>query len=136
MRRVIGYFILGLLLSLFACEKGSGEGGQAKLSGTVLNINYNGNFTIKRDTFPAAEANVYIIYGGDENEFYGDDVKCDHNGYFEFDYLREGDYIVYTYSKDTTLNYDLTSEKIALFRKATISSSKQHVDVGTIYVAK
>jgi hypothetical protein len=50
-------------------------------------------------TFPAADEDVYIIYG---NHISPDDrVQTNYDGEYEFLYLRPGKYKVYAFSKDT-----------------------------------
>jgi hypothetical protein len=51
-------------------------------------------------TVPAADLDVYIVYG--EHVSPDDKVVTDYNGDFEFRNLRKGKYTVYVYSRDTT----------------------------------
>ncbi|WP_430816472.1 hypothetical protein [Carboxylicivirga sp. RSCT41] len=126
--------IIAVLVTLFACEKGPGEGGQATIGGTVIIEDYNFDFTILRDTYPAQEYDVYLIYGDDD--YYGDRIKTSYDGYFEFPYLREGDYTIFVYSKDKTLDYNTTSRKIPIIREVSITSKKQKLIVDDMYVVK
>lgn len=126
--------ILVILLALFACEKGPGEGGMATIGGKVIIEDYNFDFTILRDTYPAQEYEVYLIYGDDD--FYGDRVRTSYDGYFEFSYLREGDYTIFVYSKDKTLDYNTTSQMIPVIREVSITSKKQKLIVEDMHVAK
>lgn len=90
------------LVSFVSCNKEEGEGGKAKISGVVYKVVDGGDiaedFTFVRDTVVASDIDVFIIYGGDQNDVYDDKTKTSHNGRFEFDYLREGDYSVYAYN--------------------------------------
>ena len=43
-----------------------------------------------------------MIYGGDQESVYDDKIKTSHNGKFEFNYLRGGDYSVYACNDDDT----------------------------------
>jgi len=122
------------VIALMACEKGPGEGGQATIGGTVIIEDYNFDFTILRDTYPAQEYEVYLIYGDDD--FYGDRVRTSYDGYFEFSYLREGDYTVFVYSKDKSLDYNTTSKKIPIIREVSITSKKQKLIVDDMIVVK
>ncbi len=127
-------FIFLLALSLLACEKEPGEGGMAKIGGKVIIEDYNFDFSILRDTYPAQDYDVYIIYGDDP--YYGDKIKTSYDGYFEFDYLREGDYTIFVYSKDKTLDYNVTSKMLIVERQVSISSKKQEIIVEDLIVAK
>lgn len=127
-------FIFLLALSLLACEKEPGEGGMAKIGGKVIIEDYNFDFSILRDTYPAQDYDVYIIYGDDP--YYGDKIKTSYDGYFEFDYLREGDYTIFVYSKDKTLDYNVTSKMLIIERQVSISSKKQEIIVEDLIVAK
>jgi len=127
--------MLLLLAVLFSsCEKGAGEGGSAKIGGKVIIEDYNFDFTILRSTYPAQDYDVYIIYGNEP--YYGDKVATSHDGYFEFSYLREGDYTIFAYSKDKSFDYNNTSELVAIKREVSISSKKQEVIVENIIVVK
>lgn len=129
----IGLLII-LSLFLWSCEKGPGEGGMAKISGKIIIEDYNLDFTILRDTYPAQAYDVYIIYGDDP--YYGDKIETNFDGYFEFNYLREGEYTIFTYSKDKTLDYNMTSKLTTIERKVTIASKKEEVVVEDMIVAK
>ena len=50
-------------------------------------------------TFPAADEDVYIIYGDHVSP--DDRVQTNYNGEYEFLYLRPGKYTVYAFSSDT-----------------------------------
>lgn len=126
--------IIVVLLALSACEKGPGEGGMATIGGQVIIEDYNFDFTILRDTYPAQEYEVYLIYGDDD--FYGDRVRTSYDGYYEFSYLREGDYTIFVYSKDKTLDYNTTSKMIPVIREVSITSKKQKLIVDDMVVAK
>lgn len=93
-------------MSFISCSDEEGEGGKAKISGVVYKVIDGGDITtvggygFVRDTVIATDVDVYLIYGGDQNSVYDDKTKTSHNGRFEFDYLRSGDYSLFTYSDD------------------------------------
>jgi hypothetical protein len=128
-------FILLALVSIVlftACEQGSGEGGTSTIRGKVIIREYNADFTILRDTYPAAKEDVYIIYG---DEFvYGDRFETSFDGAYEFKYLREGSYTIFAYSDDST-NL-ITDEKIAITREVDITGKDQVVEVPDIIILK
>jgi hypothetical protein len=70
---------------------------------------------------------VFIIYGDDVS--YSDKISAGPDGRFEFKYLREGNYTVYVYSKDSTL-----AGKHAVSKSIEISGKKQKVDAGTFEI--
>ena len=84
-----------LVLCFSSCSKVEGEGGAAKIKGKVIIHNYNSAGTLI-STYPAADEDVYIIYGN-ENSFYDNDVKTSYDGSFEFRYLQKGNYQVFVY---------------------------------------
>jgi hypothetical protein len=123
-----------VLLSFSSCEKGPGKGGTSTIRGKVIVREYNRDFTILRDVYPATKEDVYLIFGDDA--VYGDNFETNFDGIYEFDYLREGTYKVFAYSKDSTLNYDLTSQEIPVIKEVEITGKNQVVEVPDIYILK
>jgi hypothetical protein len=121
-----------LAITLVSCEKGPGTGGTSKIRGKVIIREYNGDFTIMRDEYPAAKEDVYLVYGDDY--VYGDKFETGYDGAYEFNYLREGSYTVYAYSKDSS-NL-ITSEKIAIMQQVEITAKNQVVEVPDIIILK
>ncbi|MBK3519156.1 hypothetical protein [Carboxylicivirga marina] len=126
--------LIASVLIFSSCEKVEGPGGMAKITGKVIIEDYNSDFTVLRDVYPAQAYDVYLIYGNDS--FYGDRIKTSYDGYFEFDFLREGDYTVFVYSKDKSFDYNSTSEKIPVFRNVKILSKRQVLEVNDLIVVK
>ena len=92
------------------------EGGAAKIKGKVTIHNYNSAGTLI-STYPAADEDVYIIYGN-ENSFYDNDVKTSYDGSFEFRYLQKGNYEKYSQElalafSSKKLDVELKIKKIA-----------------------
>lgn len=89
-------------IALISCVKEPGLGGAGIISGKVNKevrvVLTNPNTAIY--TVPAADQEVYIVYGGHISP--DDKVVTNYNGEFEFRNLRRGKYTIYTYSKDTT----------------------------------
>lgn len=92
-------WIIGSLILFSACQKEEGQGGQATIRGKVFGRYYNNSFSTLIGQAYVPEADVYIIYG--DGFSYGDRVRTNYDGAYEFKYLREGNYKVYVYSKDT-----------------------------------
>ena len=132
MKTKIVLALLPVVLGLIACENGPGEGGTSTIRGKVITREYNGDFTILRGEYPAAKEDVYIIYGDDL--VYGDKFETNYDGTYEFNYLLEGDYRVFAYSKDSD---DLiTNEEVAVIRDVEITSKNQVVVVPDIIILK
>jgi hypothetical protein len=121
-----------IILGFTACETGPGEGGTSTIRGKVIVHEYNGDFTIPRDTFPAAKEDVYIIYGDDY--VYGDKFETSYDGSYEFNYLREGSYKVYAYSDDSS---DLiVTKQVAIIEQVEVTGKNQIVEVPDIIILK
>lgn len=108
-RKLILFLATMPLVSLFSCTDEEGEGGKAKISGIVYKVLDDGDiakngddYSFVRDTIAAPDIDVFVIYGGDQEDVYDDKIKTSHNGKFEFKYLREGDYSVYACNDDDT----------------------------------
>ena len=94
--------VLTLGLALTSCSKDEGKGGDSKIVGNVYVVSDDGSiaysdnlgYYFKRDTTKALGESVYITYGGGIGA-YDDKTSTNGEGYFEFDYLRGGDYTVY-----------------------------------------
>jgi hypothetical protein len=123
------------LVVFVSCEKGPGEGGTSTIKGKVIIREYNGDFTVLRDIYPAAKEDVYIIYGDDASEVYGDNMEADWEGKYEFNYLQKGKYIIYVYSKDSTLTYT-TSRKTVVMKEVEITGKNQTIEVPDITIIK
>jgi len=126
MNKYFPVFLLVLLTMLFfSCSKEAGEGGNSTIYGKVITHNYNSEFTTLRGIYPAADEDVYIIYGDDRS--YSERVRTNYDGIYEFKYLRKGDYTIYVYSKDSTLT--LVSEMYAVIQKVKIDENRQTIQV-------
>ena len=116
---------LSLLISFSSCEKEAGEGGTSVIEGQVYKIHTFQNFTTGEwDTLYYqldSGKDVYIIYSGDINAVYDDKFETDYNGVYRFDYLRKGDYIIYTYADSIDMNN--VSYDFPLFTHITISNN-------------
>ena len=94
-------WVIAVLLALVSCKKEAGDGGNSSIKGKIsreLRIVLNNPGTAV-GTFPAADEDVYIIYGDHVSP--GDRVQTNYDGEYEFLYLRPGKYKVYAFSKDT-----------------------------------
>jgi hypothetical protein len=119
-------YFLSLFLGLFllcACNKDEGLGGSSSLEGYIYQIEHSDdNFSFQTNTFPAAKKDVYLIFGDNEADYFGDDVETDSHGLYRFDYLRKGDYIVYSYSEYAD------GRKAAIFKNVKVGSGANTAD--------
>ncbi|MBP9882097.1 MAG: hypothetical protein KBF32_01755 [Chitinophagales bacterium] len=133
--KIPDYSKLFLLLSAFvllsmSCKKQEGKGGDASISGSIAVKHYNSTFTEFISEYPGKDTYVYLIYGDDIS--YGQRIKTNFEGQFEFKYLYKGNYTVYLYSLDSTLTS--ADGSVAVVREVNIADRKEHIDLGTIQV--
>jgi hypothetical protein len=122
-------FLLIILSTLaFFCAKDAGDGGNSTIYGKLIAYDYNAEFTSLKGIYPAADEDVFLIYGSDRS--YSQRVRSNYEGVYEFKFLRPGDYTIYAYSKDSTLT--LPSGLYAVIRNLTISDNKQTVEAEDI----
>lgn len=126
------FYCLAILIAFSAssCKKEEGEGGDSTICGRVWVKNYNENFSWLNGEYPGYDEDVFIIYG-DEPAF-GNRTRTGPDGYFEFKYLRKGNYKLYVYSQDSTMT--TVSGDTVFYKNATISSKKEKVDAGTFII--
>ena len=118
------------LASFVSCSDEEGEGGKSKITGTIYKVLDDGDiiksgdsYSFVRDTIVATDYDVFIIYGSDQESVCNDDTKTSHNGKFEFDYLKKGNYSVYAYSDDGS--YVMNSVQLG---------KNETANIGDIYV--
>ena len=83
-------------------------------------------------SFPAADQDVFIVYG--DNVSPDDRVYTNFDGEFEFQFLREGTYTIYTYSKDTTGTNGVDPDRMAVVKEVEITDRKSTKDIGTFEI--
>ena len=99
--------ICAVAFGFTACEKTAGEGGTSVIEGKIIYFTSSYNtITGILDThyYPKSGKDVYIIYSNDREGLYDDKFDTDYNGKFHFEYLRKGDYTIYTYVDSFILN--------------------------------
>lgn len=125
----LSLFILGLL-SIYACQKEPGFGGNSTITGRLVLENYNIDYSILRQSYHPVGKEVYILFG--ENSAYGDKVRTDNKGFFEFEKLTRGTYTIYTYSKDSSRK--APSGYIPIKKTIEITKSREVLDVGLLTI--
>lgn len=118
--------ILFSLSLLIACGKTEGPGGKNDIKGYVY---VEKDFI---DNYPAAEKNVYIIYGDNNN--YGDKTLTNYDGYYEFEKLHKGNYTIFTYSACQIINANCPSGKEPIFIDVNLPDKKGTTKVDTVYI--
>lgn len=126
--KLTGLFLAVILLQ--SCSKNEGKGGDASIYGKVFAKKYNSTFTQFISSYYASDVYVYIIYGDDKS--YGERVKTDYQGEFEFKYLYPGDYSIYVYSKDSLLQSP--SGVVPVVKNIHIAGKKSAVDAGQLNI--
>ena len=126
MKKLFSLFITVTLLSVVtSCKKVEGPGGSSTIKGSII-AQIDDGFGGVLGTYAPVEEDVYIIYGSDaEDTFYDDDVKTSYDGTFEFNFLEEGTYRIFTYSK----NNAVFGGKEVIIREVVIDSKKQTVEM-------
>ena len=130
-------FICAIAIGFTACKKTEGEGGTSVIEGQVYKIYTFQATTGEWDTtyFQLdAGKDVFIIYGDDKSEVYDDKFETDYNGKYHFEYLRKGDYTLYTYA-DSTDNSNVKYE-FPVFKHVTITSKNSTNKVAEFVIEK
>ena len=136
MKNVI--IICAIAIGFSACEKDSGEGGTSVIEGQVYKI-----FTFQNPTTGLIDTtyflldagkDVFIIYGDDKTEVYDDKFETDYNGKYHFEYLRKGDYTLYTYADST--DGSMIKHDYPIFKHITISSNNSTNKVADFVIEK
>lgn len=130
-------FFLTLAIAFVSCEKDPGTGGAGTISGNIskeVRVVLT-NPATELYTVPAADVDVYIVYGDHVSP--DDKVVTDYNGNFEFRNLRKGKYTVYAYSMDTTGQNPPTIDptKMVVLQEVELTDNEDHAVVSdlTIY---
>jgi len=129
--------ICAVACGFMACEKPSGEGGTSVIEGQVYKIftfedvvteldslgNIDTTYKVVDTLYYQLDSgkDVFIIYSDDNAELYDDKFDTDYNGKYHFEYLRKGEYTIYTYA-DSTDNSNVKYE-YPVFKQITISSN-------------
>jgi len=129
---------LSLLISFSSCKKEAGEGGTSLIEGQVYKIHtFQNSLTGEMDTLYYqldSGKDVFIIYSDNETEVYDDKFETDYNGRYHFEYLRKGDYTLYTYADSidaSNVNYDYP-----IFKHIKINSNNSDNSVEDFVIEK
>ena len=130
--------ICTVAFGFMACEKDAGEGGTSTIEGQVYKIHtFQNSSTGAMDTLYYqldSGKDVFIIYSDNETEVYDDKFETDYNGKYNFEYLRKGDYTLYTYADSidvNNVNYDYP-----IFKHIKINSNNSDNSVEDFIIEK
>ena len=130
--------ICAIAIGFTACEKDAGEGGTSVIEGQVYKIHtFQNSSTGAMDTLYYqldSGKDVFIIYSDNETEVYDDKFETDYNGRYHFEYLRKGDYTLYTYADSidvNNVNYDYP-----IFKHIKINSNNSDNSVEDFVIEK
>ena len=121
---------LALVLVVFSSCTKEGPGGNSTITGKVTIHLFDKGFRVSQGSYPAADKDVFIIYGNGNNV--SNDTKTSANGTFEFRYLTKGDYRVFVYSEDPSL----PSGKNIMEVSVNIPTNHSEVNAGELIVSK
>lgn len=130
MKKLLSIFVITLAVTVVACKKGPGEGGNSSIIGYVHASDYDEKTGLLLRIQNAEDEDVYIIYGSDIT--FGNKTKTGTDGKFEFKYLRKGNYKIYVYSK--ILPISKTSAQEAITKSVEIADKKKTIDAGTFEI--
>ena len=146
--------ICAIAVGFMACEKDAGEGGTSVIEGQVYKIftsenavnefdslgNIDTTYKVIDTSYYQLDAgkDVFIIYSNNETEVYDDKFETDYNGRYHFEYLRKGDYTLYTYV-DSTVDISSTIElkyEYPIFKHIKINSNNSDNSVEDFVIEK
>jgi len=132
MKPFFSVLITLLIFSFISCQKEEGAGGTSTIAGKVWVQNYTTDFKLLISEYWAEEEDVYLIYGNDS--IYSDKTSTDYEGNYWFQYLQEGNYTVFVYSKDRSSSSP--SGRIPVKMEVNINKSKSDILVPQITILK
>ena len=135
MRNLI--LLIAITIVFAACTKEAGEGGTSVIQGQVYKIyTFQNSTTGEIDTLYFqldAGKDVFIIYSDDETAIYDDEFETDYNGRYRFEFLRKGDYTIYTYSDSSDVN---TTYDYPVFRHIEIKENNSTNNLDDFVIEK
>ena len=135
MRNLI--LLIAMTIIFAACTKEAGEGGTSVIQGQVYKIHtFQNSSTGEIDTLYFqldAGEDIFIIYSDDETDIYDDEFETDYNGRYRFEFLRKGDYTIYTYADSSDVN---TTYDYPVFRHIEIKSNNSTNNLDDFVIEK
>ena len=121
--------IFALIILFCSCSKEEGTGGRATVKGLIIAKEFDA-LGVLRDTYPAPEERVYIVYG--TNEIYDDDTRTHFDGNYKFEFLKKGTYTLFAYSNCDTCSGGTIPELVTV----EIKGAKDEVSAPDIIIRK
>ncbi len=117
------------LLTMFSCGKEEGYGGNSAIVGKLKAHYTTPDYVSVLDSSVLMDDYVYIMFN--EGPGYGDRVRTDFNGRFEFTGLSKGSYKVYAFGEDKNAN---SSESNPVVVEVLIDRNRSVTDIGDLVV--
>jgi len=140
--------IFAVAFGLISCEKSAGEGGTSVIEGQVYKL-YTSEIVVNEldsfgndTTYKIIDTlyyqldegeDVYIIYDDNEEGIYDDKFKTDYQGRYRFEYLRKGEYTIYTHADSSDVDMTYT---FPVFKHVNISSNNSTNTVDNFIIEK
>jgi len=140
--------IFAVAFGLMSCEKSAGEGGTSVIEGQVYKL-YTSEIVVNEldsfgndTTYKIIDTlyyqldegeDVYIIYDDNEEDIYDDKFKTDYQGRYRFEYLRKGEYTIYTHADSSDVDMTYT---FPMFKHVNISSNNSTNTVDDFIIEK
>ena len=140
--------IFAVAFGLMSCEKSAGEGGTSVIEGQVYKL-YTSEIVVNEldsfgndTTYKIIDTlyyqldegeDVYIIYDDNEEDIYDDKFKTDYQGRYRFEYLRKGEYTIYTHADSSDVDMTYT---FPVFKHVNISSNNSTNTVDNFIIEK
>ena len=146
MRNIL--IICAVAFGLMSCDKTAGEGGTSIIEGQVYKL-YTSEIVVNEldslgnnTTYKIIDTlyyqldegeDVYIIYDDNEGGIYDDKFKTDYQGRYRFEYLRKGEYTIYTHADSSDVDMTYT---FPVFKHVNISSNNSANTAGDFIIEK
>jgi len=140
--------IFAVAFGFISCEKSAGEGGTSVIEGQVYKL-YTSEIVVNEldsfgndTTYKIIDTlyyqldegeDVYIIYDDNEEDIYDDKFKTDYQGRYRFEYLRKGEYTIYTHADSSDVDMTYT---FPVFKHVNISSNNSTNTVDNFIIEK
>lgn len=133
MNKIVSFVALAVSIFIFnSCKKVEGQGGSSTIKGKIIVNNYNAGGSILEGTYAGVDEDVYIIYG-DGSTTSNDRVRTSYDGTFEFNYLQDGKYTIYTF-EEVLPEPTSAAKKQVVMVSTEITKKKSIVDLGEIII--
>ena len=126
-----GSFFAVLILLSTSCTK-EGPGGNSTIRGKITVQTWDKEFRVQQASYPAADEDVFIIYG--TGDAVSDRVRTSYDGTFRFRFLNKGDYKLFVYSDDPQGTHP--AGVIPFEKTVTLASGHETVDAGEFVIYK